>query len=782
MGPHEVLLLVNSNSLRSKQVANYYVRLRQIPPRNIVYLSLPNSVLDATAEITPDDFTRFIWNPVNEAVKKRQIGDHILAWIYSVDFPIRVSTVPAMSLQGMTFVRNIIPEKNIIEKGLYGSALFAGPDKAGGLQAPAHSLEGFKGHLGENMPLPSMMLGWCGARGMEEESVLEWLRRAATSDLSSPGGTVFFFTTDDIRSKCREWQYAAVQKELESLHVASLTTSVFPSRKNGVLGLLCGTPWIHPSDMPSFLPGSMADTLTSYAGVMESPDHTKLTDWLRAGAAGSAGAVTEPFAIWTKFPSARFYVHYASGCTMIESFFQSIRCPLQLAIVGEPLACPWSRRPSIVLVQTDDGSIPDKAVFHVQLFPANPTPAPDYLYLVDDQVRARAPVENMELSTAGLSDGYHEVRVVAYLQGAVRQQAFATAGFTVNRKGRVVKFDNLADKTRVDLFHPLRLRVSASDKPAKLGAVCGENILAEVKAEESTEFEIDPTVLGLGPNRLQAVAVYKDGETVCGAPVAIEGARLNQPPSIQAIHVQTNAQNQIVLVPDVSDPENDPIRVDWFLLVADARDGTGPSASPFELSGGDLKGESGTYILTPSTNFMDTAVLSRNVPIGVAELTVRVSVTADSSNLRGLKAGLVFNYRDRRNYNFAGWRGDDSAWVVSSCREGIIYPKETRGASFQPGREYLLSLRRFGDNGVEFSVDGNVLVKSTDGDFGGGRFGLSAGGNTTRFRNLAISPPSDFVRVEGNHVVISPLKVNEMTLSVRASDGHALAAQSIRLP
>ena len=106
LGPHESLVLVNSNSPRSKQIANHYARLRQIPPRNIVYLSLPDSVLEAAAEISPEDFTRFIWNPANEVARQRKIDDHILAWIYSVDFPGRVGQRPGCLFKGITFTRN----------------------------------------------------------------------------------------------------------------------------------------------------------------------------------------------------------------------------------------------------------------------------------------------------------------------------------------------------------------------------------------------------------------------------------------------------------------------------------------------------------------------------------------------------------------------------------------------------------------------------------------------------------------------------------------------------
>ena len=370
LGPHELLLLVNKNSPRSKQMANHYVRMRQIPAQNIVQLDLPDSVLEAGAEISSTDFGRFIWNPAHTAMKQRGIGDHILAWTYSADFPVRIEGSPQLSIQGITFVRNIVPRPKSSTKGLYSSPLFAGPNEAGGPQAPSHSFDGFKGRLRENMPVPSMMLGWTGARGMDVENALKCLSRGLLSDRSAPRGTVYFVVNSDVRSKCRDWQYPAAVQELFALHVASVITPNFPSGKTDVLGLFCGIAWVNPDSVQAFLPGCMADQFTSFAGVLDFFDQTKLTDWLVAGATASAGQIAEPYAMWTKFPNARFYAHYASGCTMIESFFQSIRCPLQLLMVGDPLASPWAPNQSMILVQSDDGTNPEKAFFTPRFSPS----------------------------------------------------------------------------------------------------------------------------------------------------------------------------------------------------------------------------------------------------------------------------------------------------------------------------------------------------------------------------------------------------------------------------
>lgn len=52
-----------------------------------------------------------------------------------------------------------------------------------------------------------------------------------------------------------------------------------------------------------FVPGAMADSMTSFGGVIFGPnDQTTLLAFIHAGAAGSYGTVTEPSAVVEKFP------------------------------------------------------------------------------------------------------------------------------------------------------------------------------------------------------------------------------------------------------------------------------------------------------------------------------------------------------------------------------------------------------------------------------------------------------------------------------------------------
>ena len=437
LGPHELLVLVNDRSSNSVEIAGEFVRLRGIPEINVVRLSLPAYAGGATVDIAQDDFTREIWTPALKALRERGIEDHILAWVYSADFPTTINTVPAISLQGITFLRNVPVAPPEVEKGTYASVLFAGPNPAvqGGENYASRTFDTFSEWLKDDMPLPSMMLGYTGERGNSRETVLKCLRSGIASDGTRPTGTVFFVTSDDIRAQCRQWQFEPVRRDLIQLGVRAETTRAFPAGRKDIMGLMMGTADLNPGADNRYLPGSMAEHLTSMAGAFQTPSQTKISAWIEAGTAGAAGAVVEPMSVWQKFPSARFFVHYANGCSMMESFFQSIRCPLQLLIVGDPLARPWAPTNVVLRVEgLESNTVSGVVKAHAE---ARSGPGCRYwrfLYLLDGKAVGRS--ADLVLDTSAIPEGPHQLRVVAYGPGLVRDQVFVERTVVVGNAAR----------------------------------------------------------------------------------------------------------------------------------------------------------------------------------------------------------------------------------------------------------------------------------------------------------------------------------------------------------
>ena len=423
LGPHELLVLVNTNSMESVRVAEAFADARGVPQANLVPLGLPVDGDLTPHTLSPREFTDLIWTPATQAVAARGIGDHILAWVYSTAFPTTISTEPPLSLQGITFVRNVLPKGEQVRKGQYLSVLYTGPSPGRALQRLSETFDVSARNLDDRMPLPSMMLGYTGARGNSEAEVMACIQRGVEADGTAPDGKVWIVTSSDVRSKAREWQWPGAEAALAALDVATVRTTVFPEGARGVLGVTMGARSVNPESL-SFRPGAMAEHFTSFAGAFGVPTQTKLSAWLRAGATSSSGTVAEPYALWPKFPSASFFVHYARGCSMIESYFQSIASPLQILLVGEPLASPW--KPAATLDLGDLGARPLSGTVAIE--PKVET-ADRYQYystytvLVDGRLHASG--HRVQFRTRQVTDGKHRLRVVAYLVGLVRHQVFS---------------------------------------------------------------------------------------------------------------------------------------------------------------------------------------------------------------------------------------------------------------------------------------------------------------------------------------------------------------------
>ena len=98
-------------------------------------------------------------------------------------------------------------------------------------------------------------------------------------------------------------------------------------------------------DTLRFLPGALADHLTSYGGDLLGNRQMSSLRWLEAGATASYGTVSEPCSHWQKFPNPAVLLrHYLRGDSAIEAYWKSVAWPAQGLFIGEPLATPYRRR------------------------------------------------------------------------------------------------------------------------------------------------------------------------------------------------------------------------------------------------------------------------------------------------------------------------------------------------------------------------------------------------------------------------------------------------------
>jgi uncharacterized protein (TIGR03790 family) len=104
-----------------------------------------------------------------------------------------------------------------------------------------------------------------------------------------------------------------------------------------------GTVNVRHLESLQFLPGALADHLTSAGGDLLGQSQMSSLRWLEAGATASYGTVSEPCNHWQKFPNpAVLLKHYLAGDTAVEAYWKSVAWPAQGLFIGEPLAAPYA--------------------------------------------------------------------------------------------------------------------------------------------------------------------------------------------------------------------------------------------------------------------------------------------------------------------------------------------------------------------------------------------------------------------------------------------------------
>ena len=362
----------------------------------------------------------------------------------------------------------------------------------------------------------AMMLAMTSGRGNSVREAVDALRRSASADGTCPKGTIYYVVNEDIRSATRDWSFHCAVQKLEALGVeAEIVKGVLPENKPDVQGAMVGKArFSWESCGSTILPGAICEHLTSAGGVIrERSIQTPLSEFIRYGAAAAIGTVTEPYAILAKFPDAFVHVHYAHGCTLVEAFYQSLRGPYQLLIVGDPLCRPWARIPEVIVRGMDLGAtLKGKVSIHPDVKDATRTPVARYELFADGRrIATGKPGAALEWDTTQYGDGYHELRVVAVAADPTETTGRLIAPVeTSNGQERRVEISAPSSAT-VRWGQALRLRAKAPGAK-EIRFRHNGGIVGRIQGSERGAA-IDARRLGLGPVAIQAVAVFGDDPT-----------------------------------------------------------------------------------------------------------------------------------------------------------------------------------------------------------------------------------------------------------------------------
>jgi hypothetical protein len=546
-GPENIFLVVNSTSADSLAVANAYAALRGVPPINVLMLPW-----EGAAEAVPiATFRDALLRPILQAIDSRRLGPQIDQIVYSSGFPWRVDFAdelppalvgkdkfPSGSLTGMTTLFASV------QLGIPGyldpeSNRYYRPLDADGVPLQTNGFRGWYGwgpqgelmETGGQRYLLAVMFGVTAGRGNTVPEVIRYLQTAAAADGRRPKGTIYFVTNADVRTTTRSGVFPSAVKELEKLGVkGEVVTGKLPVGRRDVAGLMTGAADLDwPGSGSAILPGAICENLTSFGGVFTpTAGQTPLSIFLRAGAAGSSGTVTEPYALQAKFPHAAIQIHYARGACLAEAFYQSVRSPYQLLVVGDPLCQPWASVPTVEAVIAPD-SRPfqpgEKLVGSVEIEPraqvaAGGTVDRFEFFLDGVRIGQCGLGERFTLQTAPMADGHHDLRVVAIESSPVETQGRWIMPVTFANRERALTLD--VEPRRVKTSGTVRVRTDGNGLEGVVIYAMGRVLGRTNRADSS--IEVPAELLGRGSVTIHATGRFGAGavNSVNANPVTIE--------------------------------------------------------------------------------------------------------------------------------------------------------------------------------------------------------------------------------------------------------------------
>ena len=309
LAPANLAVVINESDPLSQAIGSYYVRRRQIPKDNVVRVRF-----DAARDQLPAaEFAAL------KAAVDKQVPGYVQAFALTWARPYRVDCMSITAAFAFGFDPKYCASgcKPTQPDPYFNSAT----------AAPYTDLR----------VRPTMSIA---AADIDHAQAL--IERGIRADHSGPHGTAYLLSTDDALRDTRAAEYRAASSfarprvQVEILHDNGL------KNRQDVLFYFIGASSVPDLSSNRFLPGAIADHLTSYGGMLtDSPQMSSLR-WLEAGATGSYGAVVEPCNFAAKFPDIHvIFAHYLAGETLLEAYWKSVLMPGQGIFIGEPLAAPF---------------------------------------------------------------------------------------------------------------------------------------------------------------------------------------------------------------------------------------------------------------------------------------------------------------------------------------------------------------------------------------------------------------------------------------------------------
>jgi uncharacterized protein (TIGR03790 family) len=307
--PAQLGVVVNDDDPRSVEVGEYYRQARDVPPQNMVHVRIPNRPRKLDAEQ---------FKVLKEQIDA-QLGPQIQAvlMVWTAPYAVECNSITAAYTLGLDAALCQKPCAASKSSNYFNSAS----------RQPMTDL-GLR--LSMLLPVESV------------EAAKALINRGQVSGFHAPTANAFYLVTSETARNSRAaffpnaGQISAKKLTIKTLHADSIED------QKDIMVYQTGMARVAKLDTLQFLPGALADHLTSFGGDLLGDSQMSSLRWLDAGATASYGSVSEPCNYWQKFPNSTVLLrHYLSGASAIEAYWKSVAWPAQGVFIGEPLAAPY---------------------------------------------------------------------------------------------------------------------------------------------------------------------------------------------------------------------------------------------------------------------------------------------------------------------------------------------------------------------------------------------------------------------------------------------------------
>jgi len=335
LSANELGIIINRADPLSVKIGEYYQKARRIPKQNVIYLNFKKSAFGGN--LSRDQFEKI----KKEIDKKtpRHIQAYAIAWRtpYKVDC-MSITSAITFGFNSQYCARGCKPTKI----SPYYNSLSTRPYHQLGIR-------------------PSMLLA-----SKNFDLAKKLIDRGIKSDKSLPTGSAYLLNTNDKSRNVRSYYYPAIKKRFKNIFNVRIIKSNALENKDDVMFYFTGLIKVKKINTNRYLPGAIADHLTSTGGRLINRSQMPADKWLEAGATGSYGNVTEPCNFLSKFPNPLVTMSfYYKGTTLIEAYWKSVAMPGQGLFIGEPLAHPFA---GYRISQNTQGSIISTQSLHQGMY------------------------------------------------------------------------------------------------------------------------------------------------------------------------------------------------------------------------------------------------------------------------------------------------------------------------------------------------------------------------------------------------------------------------------